>query len=330
MVAPQLDANLGDSILQHMRRDFSRLRLDQTVGEALAWLRDHPPEGRIIYFYVLDAEDRLQGVIPTRRLLLSRLETPVSEIMIKRVIAIPDGATVLDACGFFTIHRLLAFPVVDRDRRLLGVVDVELYTEELSELDASDRKGELFQVVGVYLTEAQQASPMVSFRIRFPWLLCNIAGGMLAAFLIGLFQAEVRKTVALAFFIPVLLTVVESVGLQSVSLALQALRGRQPTWGTLGRKLHQEVLIGVALGVGSGVLAAVAVLAWLGQWPVALCVLGGVTAGGAIAAAVGLALPNVLRMLRRDPQVAAGPIAVASANMMSLLVYFALAHWLLG
>src|ERR1700677_868755 len=141
-------ANLNDLVTQHMRRDFTQLRVGETVEEALASLREKQPEGRIIYFYVVDAEGRLQGVVPTRRLLLSSPDKPIAEIMVKQVIAIPTTATVLDACEFFTMHRLLAFPVVDEERRIVGVVDVELYTTELSELETSYRSDDLFQLVG--------------------------------------------------------------------------------------------------------------------------------------------------------------------------------------
>jgi magnesium transporter len=219
---------------------------------------------------------------------------------------------------------------VDQERRVVGVVDVELYTEELTDLDASERNDDLFQLIGVHLTEAQQSSSLLSFRSRFPWLLCNVAGGIVAAFLTGLFEAELHKAVALALFIPVVLALAESVSIQSVSLALQTLHGRRPTWAALGQKLRHELLTGAFLGGASGTLVALVALVWLGQVAVALCVAGGVAGGVAGAAAVGLALPNLFRMLRRDPQVAAGPIALASADMITLLLYFNLARWLLA
>src|SRR2546423_649285 len=78
--------------------------LGQTVGGALAWLRDHPPDGPIIYFYVVDADGRLRGVVPTRRLVLNAPETPLADIMIRQVIAVPAEATVLEACEFFIQH----------------------------------------------------------------------------------------------------------------------------------------------------------------------------------------------------------------------------------
>src|SRR4051794_25884287 len=108
-----------------MRHEFPRLSVTQTVGEALAWLRDHPPAERVIYFYVVDEGGRLRGVLPTRRLLLSPLTTSLADIMVQKTVALPATATVLEACEFFIQHRLLAFPVVDEDGRLLGVVDID-------------------------------------------------------------------------------------------------------------------------------------------------------------------------------------------------------------
>src|SRR5262245_59737288 len=131
MAAVDQASTLNDPVTQHLRTDITQLPLDQTVGGALAWLRAHPPEGPIVYFYVVDVDGRLQGVVPTRRLVLTAPETPLADIMIRKFVAIPAQATVLDACEFFIQHKFLAFPVVDADGRLLGVVDVALYTDEL-------------------------------------------------------------------------------------------------------------------------------------------------------------------------------------------------------
>ena len=88
---------LHESVAQHMRRDFVQLRAGQTVGDALDSILAQQPEGRIIYFYVTDADGRLLGVVPTRRLLLSPRDRPLIDIMVPRVIAIPQAATVLEA-----------------------------------------------------------------------------------------------------------------------------------------------------------------------------------------------------------------------------------------
>lgn len=325
-----MQTNLNDPVTHHMRSDFARLGVGQTVGEALAAIRESPPEGRIIYFYVVDESNRLCGVVPTRRLLLSPGDAPIRDIMVPEVISIPSTATVLEACEFFLLHRLLAFPVVDAEHRLLGIVDVDLYTEELTDLDRREGYDDLFQLIGVHFTQAQQASPVKAFRGRFPWLLANIAGGILAALLAGLFQAELQKVVALSLFIPVVLALAESVSIQSVSLALQVLRGKRPTPAAILRKLRLETLTGLYLGLASGAAVAAVALAWLGQVRVMLCLLGGIAGGVTCAAVIGVAMPNVLRWLNREPQVAAGPIALATTDMVTLLIYFSLARQVFG
>jgi magnesium transporter len=312
-----------------MRTDFARLDAEQTVGEALASLRESQPQGRIVYFYVADKDGRLKGVVPTRRLLLNQLDRRISEIMVREMLTLPQTATILDACEYFILHRLLAFPVVDEERRMVGVVDVELYTDELSDLDRNTQNDDLFQLIGVHVTESQQSSPLIAFRSRFPWLIANIAGGILAAFLSGVFEAELQHAVALALFIPVVLALSESVAIQSVTLALQALHGQRPTLRGILGKIRLEAMTGLLLGVASAVAIALVALVWLGQFTVALILLGGIGGSVACSAVIGAGMPNVLRMLRRDPQVASGPIVLASADMATLLIYFNLARWLL-
>jgi len=328
--SPAIQHHLDEPITLHMRPNISCINIRQTVGEALAAIRSNPPAGRVIYFYVVDDDNRLHGVVPTRRLLLSPLEQEVSDIMVREVIAISREATVLEACEFFTLHRLLAFPVVDQERRIVGIVDVDLYTTERNDLDRSERNDILFQLVGVHLAEARQSSPLIAFRSRFPWLLCNVAGGILAAFLAGIFEAELQTAVALALFIPVVLALAESVSIQSVSLALRILRGPPPTWGTILAKLRAEAMIGLLLGGACALLVALVALVWLRQGNVALCILGGIGGGVSAAAIIGVALPNLLHRLRLDPHLAAGPIVLTAADMLTLLIYFNLARVLLA
>ncbi len=324
------EAQFNDPVARHMHQDYASLHVGQTVGGALQWLRAHPPRGRIIYFYVVDEDGRLQGVVPTRRLVLSPPEQPLADIMVRKVIALPAEATVLDACEFFIQHRLLAFPVVDDRRRLLGVVDMELYTGTMGQLGDPAYRDDLFQMVGVHVAHARQDSPLTAFRTRFPWLSCNIVAGILAAFLSGVFEAELNRVVALAFFIPVVLNLAESVSSQSVSLTLQLLHGRRPTWRSVLPQVRGELMTGLLLGLGSGAVVGLVGLVWLGQARVALCLLGGITGGVTGAAVLGLIMPVLLRLLRLEPRVAAGPIALAGSDVITILLYLNLARFLLA
>ena len=111
------------------RKDVATLRENFTVQQALEAIRQRGVGEKIIYFYVVDADDRLSGVLPTRRLLTAPLEHRLSDVMITRVVAIPQTATVLEACEAFVLHKFLSFPVVDERRRIVGVVDVSLLSD---------------------------------------------------------------------------------------------------------------------------------------------------------------------------------------------------------
>ncbi len=321
------EEELNQPITQHLRTDFTTLWPEWTVAEALDHMRRYPPPGRIIYFYVVDVHMRLVGVVPTRRLLLSSADKTIAEIMIARVIAIPADATVLEACEFFTLHRLLAFPVVESGI-LVGVVDVDLYTEELAETGEGPAGGDdVFQLIGVRLTRSQQARPFTAFRGRFPWLLCNVAGGTLAAILAGLYQTELNWNHAvLALFIPVVLALAESVAIQSVTLTLEGLRGATPSRRDLLTRIRHELFTGLLLGAGTGVIVAALAALWQGVVLLFLIILGGIIIGVTGAAVSGLVVPYLLRLLSRDPQVAAGPIALTCADVVTLLAYFNLAR----
>jgi len=321
--------NLDDPIVKHIRSDFVPLKIHQTVGEALAQIRAKPPHGRIVYFYVVDDANRLQGVVPTRLMLLCSLEMKLEDIMIRRIVAIPYNATVMHACELFTLHKFLAFPVVDEHRQLLGVVDIELYTEEIADLAHRTSYDDLFQLVGVHLTSSRLDTPVEAFRLRFPWLLCNVGGGILLAFLTGMFQAVLDQLIVLALFIPVILTLSESVGIQSVTLALQALHGDDESGRFLGLRLRRELLTAVLLGAACGTLVGLVVLVWKKSLLVALTVLISISMAIAASALIGLALPTGVHKLRLDPRVSAGPVALVLADLVTLTLYFNLAKWLL-
>jgi magnesium transporter len=323
---PAADAILNDPVSRHARSDVASVRPEWTTDEALAHMRANPPGGRVVYFYATDADGRLVGVVPTRRLLLAAADARIADVMIRSVVALPADATVLEACEFFTMYRLLALPVVDDGRRLVGVVDVELYTDELAGL-TSDRpaaeRDDVFQLIGVHLAAAAQTQPLKAFRGRFPWLLCNVGGGLLAAVLSGVYQdvLEWNKAV-LALFVPVVLTLAESVSIQSVTLALEGMRAGTPSWRRLAGRLTAELGTGGLLGAGTAAIVGAVAAVWQRDARVVGIVFAGILAGVTAAAMIGVSVPILLRLLKRDPQVAAGPIALAAADFVTLLIYF--------
>ena len=94
--------------------------------------------------------------------------------------------------------------------------------------------------------------------------------------------------------------------------------------------MRVESLTGILLGVASAVVVAAVAFLWLGDATLVACLLGGIAGGVACAALIGVAMPNVLRLFNREPQVAAGPVALAATDMATLTIYFSMARWLLS
>ena len=323
------DERLNDLAIDHASRDFARVLSHATVARALEDIQESQVQSRIVYIYVVDADGKLQGVVPTRRILLSPPGTPIADIMVRNVVRISSEATLLDACEMFILHRLLALPIVDREGRIQGVIDVDEYTDEIQQLDAKEQSDEIFQLIGVHVTDVRKATVPSLFANRFPWLLCNIAGGLACAVIAGLFQTVLDQVVLLALFIPVVLALAESVSIQSLTLILQRQHGRAASWRAIGENLAAEVPVGLMLGLACGVCVGGFAWFWKGSADTALTILVSIALSVALAATFGLMVPLLLHKMQRDPKVAAGPMTLALTDMATLTFYLGFGTWAL-
>ena len=319
--------HLNDPVLNHAHRDMAKVRIGQTVGEALATIQGSQISSRIVYFYVVDEEDRLVGVVPTRRLLLTPMDRPISEIMVRKVLSLPSTATLVDACELFITHKLLALPILDAEHKLVGVVDVDEYTEEIDSLGTRERSEDLFQLIGIRLAKVRSTSLWQHFGTRFPWLLCNVGGGLICAFIAGVFEATLAQQVALALFIPVVLALAESVSIQSLTLTLEAQHGGRIQWSQVRHDLWRELPLGLMLGAGCGILVGATALIWQQAAGIALCLLVAITLSVTTATLLGLLVPSAMLSLQRDPRVASGPLTLALTDTLTMVYYLGLSTW---
>lgn len=222
------------------RTDVATLREDFTVQQALEAIRRSGIGEKIVYFYIVDQEDRLTGALPIRRLLTASPETPLSEIMIRRVVSIPHTATVLEACEAFVMHKFLAFPVIDDSKKVVGIVDVSLLSEEAFDIAEREQTDAIFEAIGFRVSEVREASPLRAFGFRFPWLLTTILAGTFAALLVSIFEMTLAESLALGFFLTLVLGLGESVSIQSMTATIQALRSMRPTFRWYFRSFRRE------------------------------------------------------------------------------------------
>lgn len=315
--------HLNEPITTVARPDTATLREAISVGEALDLIRARGDSlgDKVVYFYVVDHEERLVGVLPTRRLLTSPPGVPLRDIMVRRVLSLPATATVLEGCEAFVMHKLLAFPVVDRDRRIVGVVDVGLLTDEAFDLAEREQTDALFESIGFRISQVRDASPWKAFRYRFPWLLATIASGTVCAVLAGFFELTLAQSLILAFFLTLVLGLGESVSIQSASVTIQILRAVKPSAAWYARAFVREAGTAVLLGAMCGALVGIIAWLWRGTGMEGFVIGASIFLSLCMACFLGLTVPTILHALKLDPKVAAGPVTLALTDIFTLLFY---------
>lgn len=323
--------------MEHARKDFTALDKNLTVDETLRKIREEGVGERIVYFYVVDEEKKLVGVVPTRRLLVGKAGQKLEEIMVKRVAALPRTATVYDALEFFATYKFLAFPIVDEERRMLGVVDVNLFTDELLEEKDSDEEDEIetqnydsvFETIGFRISEVKNATPLKAWRIRLPWLFATVTSGTICAVLTGMFETTLAESLIIVFFFTLVLGLGESVSIQSMTVTIQALRSSKPSLKWYLKSFLRETQTALLLGLSCAVIVSLVVVLWKGEIAAALVIGLSVMLVQLIASVWGLSVPALLHKQKLDPKIAAGPITLALTDICTILFYFGLAKLLL-
>ena len=325
--------NFDEPVGKYARRDVTVLEQGMTVGEALEQIRREGIGEKIIYFYVVDEARRLVGVLATRRLLTAQLSDKLREIMVRRVAAIPENATLLDACEQFVMMRLLAYPVVDAEKRVVGVVDVSLFTDQVFKLTehkgAEGEPDDIFEAIGFHLAQARNRSLLKVYQARFPWLLATLASGMLCAVLAGCYEATLHKFIILGLFLALVRARGESVSVQSMTVTIHALRRQQPSWRWFWGALRREAASALLLGLSCSVIVGLVVWAWKQEPLPALALALSIAASQVAACVFGLSIPALMHALKWDPKIASGPVTLAVADVATVLIYFVTAGLLL-
>ena len=201
--------------------------------------------------------------------------------------------------------------------------------EEAAAPPVAAQADEIFQALGVRLSQLRGASALRVFRYRFPWLLATIFGGTMCALLAGAFEATLASSVVIAFFLTMVLGLNESVSMQTMSVTIQALRSQAVTGSWFGAALQRELRSAALLGAGCGTLVALIVLIWRHNMTAALAIGGSIGLSLVTACLFGLSIPSLLHSLKLDPKIAAGPVTLAITDFVALIFYFGIASLVL-
>lgn len=301
-----------------MTPSFFALDEAKTAHEAVEAIQGAAEAETVFYVYVVDDGGRLVGVVSLRQLITAGPTRTLRQVMNTDVIRVHVATDQEQVARLVAKYDLLAIPVVDDDGRLVGIITVDDVIDVLREEATED----VYKMAGTSQEELVYGNRVVPIaRIRMPWLVVNLFGGILTGTILWWFRATVEEIIALVSFVPVITAMGGNVGTQSSSILVRAFATGRVDFEDLPGHLWKEVRVGLLLGVVCGVLVGVAAVVWHHNPYLGFVVGISMVAAMTVAAAMGTLAPAFFRRLHIDPAVASGPFVTTANDITGILIY---------
>lgn len=311
-----------------MYTDVFTLHEDTKAREAIYALQDQEDAEMVFYLYTLDDDARLTGVISLRDLVTTPGDTMLKDIMSKNIQAVRPETDQEEVARIVSQYNFLAVPVVDSEEHLLGIVTVDSIVDVIREEATED----FLQLAGAGKDrEILLKSSWENARVRLPWLFASWIGGILAAFIIGIFDSLLENVIALAAFIPVIIGMGGNVGTQSSTIIVRGLATGRVSFENSMKVLLKEMRVGLILGLLYGLLLGIfAIFQFIDTSPLLGLVVGlSISISMILAATIGSLVPLVLNRFEIDPAIATGPFVTTAIDIIGVTFYFLIARSLL-
>ena len=318
-----------DSAGSLMNTEVFTLHESITAGEAIKTLQDQEEAEMVFYLYITDDDDRLVGVISLRVLTTTPPTTTLKDIMIKNVHTIRPETDQEEVARIVAQYNFLAVPVTDSESHLLGIVTVDDVVDVIREEATED----FLQMAGAGKDrEILLKSSWENAKRRLPWLFASWIGGIIAAYLIGIFEGMLENIITLAAFIPVILGMGGNIATQSSTIIVRGMATGRVNIGGEIKLIFKEMKVGIILGTMYGILLGLFAKYVFADSHVNLGLVVGLSicASMLVAATVGTVIPLFLRKLDIDPAVATGPFVTTSIDILGVLFYFLIASLFLS
>src|SRR4029079_16025642 len=310
-----------ESAGRRMQTEFIAVPPSWNVGQAIDYMRETQelPE-RFFELYVTDEGRHFVGAVPLDRLLRSKRPVPISELMEHERHRIRADEDQEEVARMFQRYDLVAAPVVDADDRLVGIITFDDVADVIEQEAEEDIKA-----LGGVRDEELSDSVWKIARGRFNWLLINLATAFLASSVLGLFEGQLEKMVALAVLAPIVASQGGNATTQTMTVAVRALATRELSDVNAWRVIWRELAVGVVNGLAFAVITGVAAWAWFNV-PGLGVVIGLAMICNMIAAALGgIMIPLALNRLRVDPAVASSPFVTTVTDVVGFFAFLTIA-----
>jgi magnesium transporter len=332
-VAQSLLAYPEHSVGRMMTLDFIAVHPEWTVRQALDYIREHGYDRETLNIvFVVDDNGQLVDDIRVRRLLLSPLDRPIRELLDGNYTMLEPTNDREKALALFKKFDRVALPVVDDNRKLIGIVTVDDMldvaeaeaTEDIQKLGGTEALDEPYTTIAL--------SRMV--KKRASWLVVLFLGEMLTATAMSYFEDEIAKAVVLALFVPLVISSGGNAGSQAATLVIRALALGEFKVRDWWRVMRRELAAGTMLGMILGVIGFLRIAIWAQfthiygpHWPMVAATVGtaliGIVLWGSL---MGSMLPLGLKRLGLDPATSSAPFVATLVDVTGLIIYFSVAY----
>ncbi len=296
-----------------------RLHEDATCREAIEALQEAEEVESVFYLYVENDSGQLVGVASLRNLLTNPPSVELSDVMVADVIAVPPELDQEEVARVVGRYDLLAVPVVDEHRRLLGIVTVDDVIDVIKEEAVED----MMLMVGVHQDEPGETGGVLrSARQRVTWLLITLVGGIFVAEAAKIWETDIGAFPILAGFLPVVIGMGGNVGSQAATITVRGIALGRVEPRDILRVVWRESRVGLMLGLGYGLLLTLYCLVRFGEPFFGIGVGIAIVAAMATAAVAGSVIPLSLERAGVDPAVATMPFVTTLMDLVGVLIYF--------
>jgi magnesium transporter len=307
---------------RRMQTEFTAVPPVWTVGRTIDYLRETPDlPDRFWEIYVVDPAGRLQGTVALDRLLRTKRPVPIAELIDEELHPVRVTDDQEDVARLFEHYDLVATPVVDEADRLVGVITFDDIVDVIEQEAEED-----IRALGGVGREEELSDPVwFVARGRFNWLLVNLATAFLASSVLGLFEGELQKMVALAVLAPIVASQGGNAATQTMTVAVRALATHELSSANAARLVLREVLVGLVNGLAFAVITGVAAAAWF-KVPDLGVVIGLAMICNLLAGALGgILVPLVLHRFRADPAISSGVFVTTVTDVVGFFSFLGIA-----
>jgi magnesium transporter len=291
---------------------------DMTAAESITMLQGSRDVEMVFYLYVVDARRHLVGVVSLRRLLLVPPATPLKRIMTTDLTSVRTGTDQEEVARLVASYNLLAIPVVDEENKLVGVITVDDVIDVIKDEATED----VYRLAGVAGDDRVFSTAIESLRKRVPWLEVNLVTAFLAASVVALFEGKIKDLPVLAVFMPVVAGMGGNAATQTLTVIVRGIALGELTWANSRKALLKEAAVGLGNGFACGLVGALVVWVWKGDWVLGLILCAAMIINIFVAATAVTVIPLALRAMKIDPALA------SSVFITTLTDVFGFASWL--